>query len=87
MFQLEHKENMTSADQLRAARALKGFSQQGLADLIGVSTMTIKRAEGTGKPAASQEIVERIRAALESTGVEFIAENGGGEGVRLKKKR
>jgi hypothetical protein len=26
-------------------------------------------------------------AALEKAGVEFIAENGGGPGVRLKKKR
>ncbi len=29
--------------------------------------------------------VEAIRAALEAAGVEFIAENGGGAGVRLKK--
>jgi hypothetical protein len=29
--------------------------------------------------------VEAIRSALEATGVEFIPENGGGAGVRLKK--
>jgi len=29
--------------------------------------------------------VSAIRAALESAGVEFIQENGGGVGVRLKK--
>jgi len=75
---------MTTANQLRAARALKGLSQKYLAEKVGVSTMTIKRAEGTGRPQASQDIIERIRVALESAGVEFIAENGGGEGVRLR---
>nr|WP_281404845.1 hypothetical protein [Methylocystis sp. B8] len=30
---------------------------------------------------------EKLRAALEKAGVEFIAENGGGPGVRLKKKK
>ncbi|WP_371134814.1 hypothetical protein [Methylocystis sp.] len=29
---------------------------------------------------------EKLRAALEKAGVEFIAENGGGPGVRLRKK-
>jgi len=29
--------------------------------------------------------IAAIRAALESAGVEFIAENGGGAGVRLRK--
>jgi hypothetical protein len=31
--------------------------------------------------------IEDIRRALESAGVEFIAENGGGPGVRLRKAR
>ena len=31
--------------------------------------------------------IAALRAALESAGVEFIAENGGGPGVRLKKAR
>ncbi len=30
---------------------------------------------------------DAIRRALETAGVEFIAENGGGPGVRLKEKR
>jgi hypothetical protein len=32
------------------------------------------------------ETREKIRAALEASGIEFIPENGGGAGVRLKKK-
>ena len=38
-------------------------------------------ADGTPRAAT----VAAIRAALETAGVEFIAENGGGPGVRLRK--
>ena len=61
------------------------MSQKALADTIGVSTMTVKRAEGSGQPPATEEAVSRMRRALEAAGVEFIAENGGGPGVRLTK--
>lgn len=73
---------MPSAGQLRAARAILGLSQPEVAELAKVSTMTVKRAEGTGKPAASAAAVEAIRAALESAGVEFT--NGEAPGVRLR---
>ena len=76
---------MRSAAQVRAARALIGLSQPELAERSGVSTMTIKRAEGAGAPFPSAETVTKIVAALEAAGVEFIAENGGGAGVRLRK--
>ena len=74
-----------SSDQIRAARALLGKSQPEIALAAGVSTMTLKRAEGSGQPPASQEAFAAIRTALEAAGVEFIAENGGGAGVRLRK--
>jgi uridylate kinase len=45
----------------------------------------VKRAEGSGNPAASADAVAALRAALESAGVVFLPENGGGAGVRLKK--
>ncbi len=32
-----------------------------------------------------EDTVSAIRAALETAGVEFIPENGGGAGVRLRK--
>jgi len=47
--------------------------------------MTVKRAEGSGKPPASAEALAAIRAALEAAGVIFVAENGDGPGVRLRK--
>ncbi|WP_132464193.1 helix-turn-helix domain-containing protein [Rhodovulum marinum] len=74
-----------SPAQLRAGRALLGWSQARLAEAMDVSSMTIKRAEGSGKPTPSAETLAAIRAALEAAGVEFIQENGGGPGVRLRK--
>jgi transcriptional regulator with XRE-family HTH domain len=73
---------MVSPDQLRAARALLGLSQPAVAEAAGVSVITLKRAEGSAKPAASAEAVTAIRSALESAGVEFT--NGDAPGVRLR---
>lgn len=76
-----------SEGQIRAARGLLGWSQATLAENAGVSSMTVKRAEGSGSPYPAQGALSAIYAALESADVEFIAENGGGPGVRLKSKR
>jgi hypothetical protein len=57
-----------------------------LATASGVSEPTIKRLEASdGEIGGRPETGEKIQAALEAAGVEFIAENGGGAGVRLKK--
>ncbi|GLK76698.1 hypothetical protein GCM10008171_19520 [Methylopila jiangsuensis] len=72
-------------EQLRAARALLGLSQPEVAERANVSSMTVKRAEGSGKPPASAEAMAAIRAALEAAGVIFVDENGEGPGVRLRK--
>lgn len=72
-------------NQLRAARALLGLSQADVAGLARLSVPTVKRAEGQGAVAASAEATAAIRAALEAAGVQFIPENGGGAGVRLRK--
>jgi hypothetical protein len=53
----------------------------GLASL-GLSTVVDFERE---RRAVSAQASAAIRAALEAAGVEFIAENGGGAGVRLKK--
>ena len=70
--------------QLRAARALIGWSQDQLAEASKVAKATIANFEA-GKRQPYDRTLEDIRAALESAGVEFIAENGGGAGVRLRK--
>ena len=65
------------------ARVAIGWGVRELAAAAGVSTDTIARLERGD--ALKDRTVETIRAALESAGVEFIAENGGGAGVRLRK--
>jgi transcriptional regulator with XRE-family HTH domain len=69
--------------QVRMARVALGFGVRELAEQAGVSTNTIARFE------RGEEIkvttMEAVRTALEAAGVEFIAENGGGPGVRLSK--
>ncbi len=61
------------------------ISQAELARQAGVSTTGLNNIErGAADPKAST--LKAIRAALEAAGVEFIAENGGVPGVRLRKK-
>ncbi len=74
---------MTPA-QCRAARALLDCSQTQLATkaALGLSTVVDFERE---RRVVSTEAVGAIQRALESAGVAFIAENGGGAGVRLSK--
>ena len=75
---------MTSIRQVKAARALLGWSQSDLARQSGISEPTIARLESAeGKLGGRGETVRRIRAALEAAGVEFT--NGDQPGVRLGK--
>lgn len=69
--------------QCRMARTALSLGVKELAELAAVSTNTISRLEA-GEP-LKPRTVAAIRAALESAGVEFIDENGGGPGVRLRK--
>lgn len=69
---------------------MSNLSQAELAQRAGISVETLKRLEGTRAgisigQGVSQEAAGKVRAALEAAGVEFIPENGGGAGVRLKK--
>ncbi len=72
-------------EQLRGARGLLGWSQTELALRAGLSLPTVKRLEGAFGPRVSDEARAKLQRALEHGGVEFIDENGGGPGVRLKK--
>jgi DNA-binding XRE family transcriptional regulator len=77
-----------STRQVKAARALLGWSQQELANAADVSVPTIKRLEAQDGPLGGRdETGAKIRLALERGGVEFIDENGGGPGVRLRKRQ
>jgi transcriptional regulator with XRE-family HTH domain len=77
-----------TSEQVRAARALLRWEQRDLAEASGVSLPTVKRLETQpGGLAAQERTIVELRRALETAGVEFIAENGGGAGVRLRKRR
>jgi transcriptional regulator with XRE-family HTH domain len=71
-------------EQSRAARALIDWSQMQLANSANLGESTIRDFE-KGRRVPSVNNLAAIRAALESAGVEFIPQNGGGPGVRLKK--
>lgn len=76
---------LTSA-QLRAGRALIRWSAEDLARFSSVGVTTIRRAE-LAETETSMTLAnnQAVRRALEEAGVEFIDENGGGPGVRLRK--
>ncbi len=80
---------MLTSDQIRAARAILRWEQTRLAEAAGVSLETIKRLEriegGLGGTRANT--LDAIQRALETAGVVFIPENGGGAGVRLKDRK
>ena len=75
-----------TAAQCRAARALIEWSVDELALASKVDAKTIADFEARYR-GPSDDIRLRIRLALEEGGVVFIAENGGGAGVRLKFSR
>ncbi|MGG6429433.1 helix-turn-helix domain-containing protein [Acetobacter ghanensis] len=76
--------NIITAPQIRAARGLIGWSRDELSEKSGVPKITISRVE-TEATTPRQSTLTAIREALEAAGVDFIAENGGGAGVRLVK--
>jgi transcriptional regulator with XRE-family HTH domain len=74
---------MISPSQCRAARGLLDWSQQELADKAKVGIVTVRQLEaGTHQP--RRATLDVVRRCLEAAGVEFIEENGGGVGVRLR---
>ncbi len=79
---------MISNLQIRAARALLGWSQQRLADEAGVSPITIKRLEGAEETFQARfETVMKVKAAVEAAGVVFRAgEDGLIHGVSLRRE-
>ena len=77
---------LTSA-QIRAARALLRWSAEDLARESTLGVTTNRRAELVeGETSMTTANDSTVRRTLEAAGVEFIDENGGGSGVRLKKR-
>jgi predicted transcriptional regulator len=75
---------------MKAARALLGIDQRGLALASGVSLPTIRRMEAsTTTVRANVDTLVKVVDALDKAGIELIAEDAtssrGGRGVRLKR--
>ncbi len=76
---------VTSA-QVRMARAALNWTVRDLAKAASLHRNTITNIE-TGRYAGDLATLETIAAVLHRAGVEFIDENGGGPGVRLRKRQ
>jgi len=78
---------LVTTRQVKAARSLLGWSQADLAKQSGVSEPTIARLESVdGELGGREGTTEKIRHAIEAAGVVFIEENGGGLGVRVRRR-
>ena len=62
------------------------MTQPALASTASLGLSTIVDFEKSRRPVSKQAILT-IRSALERAGIEFIDENGGGPGVRLRKRQ
>ncbi len=79
------KQMMIYPDQIKAARALVGYSQTELAERSGVGIATVKRIESSAQLRGTAESFMRIQNTLEDASVEFIPDGDGkGRGVRHK---
>lgn len=74
-----------TAGQCRAARGLLGWTQEDLERESGVGRKTIADFE-RDKRTPQARTLRDFREAFERAGMEFIAENGGGAGVRWRER-
>ena len=76
-----HDAPMTG-DQFRMAKAALNLSNPQVAEMTGLHRNTLNKAD---KGDATNATWALLRLTFEQAGLEFIPENGGGAGVRLKK--
>ncbi len=77
---------MPSGSQIRAARGLLGISAAELAERAGVTWKTIQRFEtAEGVPPNRSGTLDKVRAALEAQGIEFLGDPVTSPGVRLRR--
>lgn len=74
---------MVTSAQVRAARGLLNWTVRDLAERSGVHRNTVTRIETEATTPGHS--LAAIQSSLEAAGVDFIPENGGGAGVRLRK--
>ncbi|WP_061023398.1 hypothetical protein [Bradyrhizobium sp. CCH5-F6] len=77
---------MITSRQVRAARALLGWTQETLADKALVALTALKRFESENGLQVREDTRDRVRAALETSGIMFLVSERG-EGVMLVSNR
>lgn len=70
--------------QIRAARALAGWTAQDLAREATLGVATIRRAEVAAEVQMTPANMHAVIAAFERAGVDFVFEKGNGLGVFLR---
>ena len=76
---------MISSSQIRAARALLGWSGNDLANKSGVGITTLRRYElQEGIPSANTSVLMLIKVALEDAGIQFTGDPLVNPGVTLR---
>ena len=79
---------MITAAQVKAARALLGWSQTDLATKTGLGIATVKRLELSTRLRGAATTLWKVQTALEEAGIEFLpGSDESGPGVRLKSGR
>jgi len=73
-----------TGEQVKAARELLGWTLLDLGYRADVSEATVAALEGARRSTRPDKL-RAIRRALEAAGIEFIAEQGGEPGVKLRK--
>ena len=80
---MPYSQNILTAAQSRAARAMVEWSAERLSQAAVVDLQTIRDFEARFRR-PDEKTLRRLRITLEAAGVMFVPENGHGAGVRFK---
>ena len=80
---MPYSQNILTAAQCRAARAMVEWSAERLSQASAVDLQTIRQFEARFRR-PDEKTLRRLRITLEAAGVMFVPENGRGAGVRFK---
>lgn len=76
---------MITSGQIKAARALLGYTVAELAKAAGIGFTTMVRLEASdGIPSGTLRTLGSVKAAIENLGIEFIGSPESGAGVRWR---
>ena len=77
-----------TSEQIRAARALLRWEQTDLAEASGLAVVTIQTIERRPGPLMIRtSSLYKLQEAFKRVGVEFLDEDNGGPGVRMRGRR